>query len=437
MDVATSFVPLLQVFAAEMTQPTFQNLTTLIAGWVFAPRRTVLGMLRASGSQRHHAVFHRVFAAARWSVDGVGLKVFDLITERMQEVFLVGDDTLLARRGLKVFGTGMHRDPLLSSRSHTVTRWGHCWVVLCVVIESRHDPSKRFALPVLCRLYLNKSAAAKWNRVYRKKTQLMIEMLKQLDAHAAKQGKHLHFLGDSAYTAPAVLAQISTSIDVTGRVVANVRMHQVPPARSAGQVGRPRLRGERLPTPQELLQAPGLRRLKLKLYAAGTYRVRLAEQTGRFYKAPGRDVKVVALEHLGGGRGIEVFYTTQTESPAETVLEQYSWRWPIEVTFHDAKQHLGIEEPQNRTTLAARRTAPTGFLLYSLVVWWHESVRSEPAKSLRSWPHKRSPSFADMLAALRMESLEIMQQNYLSTPIKQPGVQKLLDYMKTLLTLAA
>jgi hypothetical protein len=201
----------------------------------------------------------------------------------------------------------MHRDPLLSSRSHTVTRWGHCWVVLCVVIESRHDPSKRFALPVLCRLYLNKSAAAKWNRVYRKKTQLMIEMLKQLDAHAAKQGKHLHFLGDSAYTAPAVLAQISTSIDVTGRVVANVRMHQVPPARSAGQVGRPRLRGERLPTPQELLQAPGLRRLKLKLYAAGTYRVRLAEQTGRFYKAPGRDVKVVALEHLGGGRGIEVF----------------------------------------------------------------------------------------------------------------------------------
>ncbi len=42
----------------------------------------------------------------------------DLIRKLLPQVtvFLAGDDTLLNRRGLKMFGAGMHRDPLLSSR---------------------------------------------------------------------------------------------------------------------------------------------------------------------------------------------------------------------------------------------------------------------------------------------------------------------------------
>lgn len=442
MDVATTFLPILQVFAAEMTQPTFQSFQRLIAGWIFAPHRTLRGMIRSSGTDRHWAGFYRVFSAARWSLDRVGLMVFDLVTRGMATVFLVGDDTLLARRGVTIFGTGMHRDPLLSSRSHTVTRWGHCWVVLCVVIESRRTPGHHFALPVMCRLYLNKKSAAKWNRVYRTKNDLMIEMLEALEDHASAREKRLHFVGDSAFTAPSALDRIPESIAVTGRVGANVRIHEPPPD-CTGKVGRPRKRGNRLPTPQEMLGARGLRRLTLKLYNNRPYKMRVAEQAGRFYKAPRRDVKVVAVEHLTGGRGIEVFYTTElheesgAETTAETVLTRYSWRWPIEVTFHDAKQHLGVDQPQNRTTPAVRRTAPTGFLLYSLIVWWHESVRAEPAKLLRFWPNKPGPSFAEMFAALRADSLEQTTQNNLSTPAPATGVQKLISQLKSLLILAA
>ncbi|HBN77245.1 MAG TPA: hypothetical protein DD473_15805 [Planctomycetaceae bacterium] len=109
-----------------MNQPTANTFRTLIRGWLLAPRRTILGMVRASGTERHHAAFHRLFATAKWSIDQAGLKVFDLLTTGKQTVFISADDTLLARRGLKVFGTGMHRDPVLSSRSHHVTRWGHC-----------------------------------------------------------------------------------------------------------------------------------------------------------------------------------------------------------------------------------------------------------------------------------------------------------------------
>jgi hypothetical protein len=36
-------------------------------------------------------------------------------------IFFGVDDTPAGKRGLKTFGAGMHHDPLLSSRGHTVT----------------------------------------------------------------------------------------------------------------------------------------------------------------------------------------------------------------------------------------------------------------------------------------------------------------------------
>lgn len=48
MHLAPSFLDLLQPLAAAMTTSSFNNLTTLVTGWVFAPRRTVTGMIVAA-----------------------------------------------------------------------------------------------------------------------------------------------------------------------------------------------------------------------------------------------------------------------------------------------------------------------------------------------------------------------------------------------------
>jgi len=77
-------------------------------------------MIEAAGQMgmKHHSLFHRVFAKARWSLDRLGLALFDLLRPCCGEtVFLVVDDTLANKRGRKVFGTGMHYDPMLSRRS--------------------------------------------------------------------------------------------------------------------------------------------------------------------------------------------------------------------------------------------------------------------------------------------------------------------------------
>ena len=437
MDICNSFVQLLQVFSVTMTSQTHASLVELMAGWVFAPRRTITGMIRAGSADRHHSAFHRIFATAKWSIDAAGLAVYDLIRKLLPQetVFLAGDDTLLSRRGLKMFGAGMHRDPMLSSRGFTVLRWGHCWVVLCVVVESPRTPGRCFALPILARLYLNKNASQKWNRAYRTKPELMLEMLELVQAHDPEQP--LHFLGDSAYTSSSMLSKIPSSMAVTGRIGCNSRIHAAAPERKPGQKGRSRVRGERLDTPDEMLDAKGLQRVELKLYDNTHYKVRLAEQQGYLYKAPKRPVKVVAVEHQRGGRGREVFYSTETDASAMMILLWFSWRWPIEVTFHDSKQHLGIGEPENRKTKAVRRTVPCGLLMYTLVILWHECIRKKPAPTLRKWKGKRHASFPEMLAALRSDSLAEFKHKHLLTPGIPRAVHKLLKPLEYLIALAA
>ena len=62
------------------------------------------------------------------------------------------DDTLARKRGLPVYSTGIHHDPLMSSRAKTMTSWGHDWVVLTLVIRNPWwAPSKVFSCPICFR----------------------------------------------------------------------------------------------------------------------------------------------------------------------------------------------------------------------------------------------------------------------------------------------
>ena len=59
--------------------------------------------------------------------------LFTIIEPFLGDVVMLGlDDTLARKRGLRRFGTGMHHDPLSSTRSLAFVRWGHSWVVLGV-----------------------------------------------------------------------------------------------------------------------------------------------------------------------------------------------------------------------------------------------------------------------------------------------------------------
>ena len=435
MSFDSSFAILLQELAIVMTAPSFRNFETILIGWTFANRRTVTGMLLAAGvaGKQHHAAFHRFFANARWSRDELGLAVFRLFESLCGEsIFVIVDDTLAHKRGLKMFGAGMHHDPLLSSRKHVVVNWGHCWVVLGVMVRFPLWPDRPFCLPILFRLYLNKKRAAQERRVYRSKPELALEMLRILCRH--RQNKRFHTLVDSAYGGHKVIAQLPANCDLTSRLRLDARLYDAPAVPKSGKRGRPRKRGAQLPTPQQML-ADRARRVEMRIYGR-TQKARLCQAEARMFALPERPLCIVAVEALSGGRGREAFFSTCTSATAEQVLTWYSWRWSVEVAFREAKQHLGFEEPQGWTRRAVERTAPIAMLLYGLIVYWYATEGHRNYRELeRPWyTTKRQESFADMLATLRRRSLKESISAW--APVG-PGSQKIVDLLEHVLASAA
>jgi len=435
MELVPCFVHLLQPFATTMTAPTFDSFVTVVTGWVFARRRTVTRMILAAGetADKHYSSYHRVFSAARWSLDVAGLAIFDLMRRFLGDVVMLAvDDTLARKRGLKMFGCGMHYDPLLSSRSKTITHWGHSWVVLGVIVELPFRPGHYFCLPILFRLYLNKTKAKKHRRVYRKRSELAVEMLDVLCEH--QENQRFHVVADSAYGGKTVLCHLPANCDLTSRLVKDARLYNAPPVRQPGTNGRPRKRGNRLSTPSQMLDRR-CRRVSLDIYGR-TETARLADCEARMHSAPQRPLRVVAMEALRGGRGQEAFYSTCHEATAEQVIAWYASRWSVEVTFHDCKQQLGFQEPQGWSRRAVERTAPLAMLLYSLIVLWfaREGYRYYQPLDCPWYTSKTDPSFADMLTTLRRKS---MRQKVLALALRGPGSRKIKQLLENTIALAS
>lgn len=407
MTLVSTFQDVLQQLSPTMTTPTFASFTTVLTGWVFARRRVITRMIEAADAvdTKHHSAFHRVFSTARWSLDELGLAIFELIRPWTGHgsVLLSLDDTLARKRGLKVFGVGMHHDPIISTRKVALVNWGHSWVVLSVIVSLPFREGHSFSLPILFRLYVNQSTSTKKKLRHRTRPELAVEMLTVLAKR--HENRQFHVIADSAYGGQSVLGQLPPNLDLTSRLHLDARLFDAPPVRRRGTNGRPRRRGQRLPSPRQMLTSRA-RRVQLEMYGRRD-RSRIVDRVARVYAVPERPLRVVAVEPLTGGRTAQAFYSTRHKATAEQVLTWYARRWSIEETFHDAKGHLGFEEPQGWTRKAVERTAPTAMLLYSMIVlWFANEGHQQYCAPKRPWYRtKCGVCFVDMLNTLRAETV--------------------------------
>src|SRR5258708_7228228 len=168
MELTSSFVDLLPQFSPVFTAPTYQTFVAIVAGWVLSQRhRFITEVIFSSGNvgNGHWSRFHRFFSHAAWDIDTFSMVlaklVFTILAPGATLLWAV-DDTLCRKRGLTVYGTGMHHDPLISSRAKPLVSWGHDWVVLCLLlVHPFWAPSKVFALPIAMRLYRNRQGLTK------------------------------------------------------------------------------------------------------------------------------------------------------------------------------------------------------------------------------------------------------------------------------------
>src|SRR5439155_10320893 len=114
-----------------------------------------------------------------WNPDSLGHWLFRSVERLLaagSSILIAIDDTLAPKKGPQVFGLGSHIDPVRSTVARKVFCFGHCWVVLAVILPVPLC-NCTFALPLLFRLYTNKKTCEKKGLPYRKKTELAVELL--------------------------------------------------------------------------------------------------------------------------------------------------------------------------------------------------------------------------------------------------------------------
>jgi len=408
MEFVSSFSRLLLEFSSVLTAPSFANLVVVPTGWTFARRRTVTAALVAAGvaGMRHHSAFHRLFSSAVWNLDDMSMQLFErqILPSLPGTVELVLDDTLMRKRGKKMYGTGMHHDPLCSTRRTAIVNWGLSWTVVAVPVVFPFHPTRVFAIPIMFRLYLNKKASAKAKRKHRTRAELGLEMVERICA--AHPDRRFHLTADAAYSGMEMIKKLPPNCDLTGKLKAGVVFHRDPPQRRVGKRGRPAKLGRRLPEIKTILKTRRAERVTQNAYGRKAT-VRAVTVDGRLRGAPDRPIRVVAVEPITGKQRKGAFFTTCRECTAGEVLERYARRWSIEQMFRDVKTEMGAGQPQGWSKRAVLRTGPTVMLQYALtVLWFARSGHVSFAAPRRPWhKNKTGPSFADMLATLRLCSM--------------------------------
>jgi DDE superfamily endonuclease/putative transposase ISC1217 len=401
---------LLMNLSIAFTERTFQRILPLLVGAVLAKgRRTVLGVLWIMRGlvPGHFSDYHRVFSRAAWSLLPLGKVLARLVIELVHEARIVVaiDDTTARHKGKKVYGKGCHYDAVRSSHEHVAWKWGHKWVVLAILV--RFPFARRpWALPVLAALYRPEEL----NRAEGRRHKTPAELARGLMALLMRwfPEKQFIFLGDGGYNSHE-LAEFCyrhrKQAALVSRFYADAALHDPPPVPRGKAAGRPRKKGRKRKSPEQVVAGSRLRKTKVRWYGARTRQVLVCHGTGQWYKGGHGLVPVrwVFVRDHDGTRRDEYFFTTDPTLTASQIVELYTWRWNIEVTFREIRDHLGFETTRQRVRLSVLRTAPCLLGLFSLVSLIYHDYRKHrtPQLAHRSGYEKTEPTFADAITSVR------------------------------------
>lgn len=445
---SASFYSTLAIFAGVFTVPSFNNFVMIAVGWILCrDRHTVSQAVRvgiAMGFPGHHSVLYRFFGRASWAIDEIGRVMFLQALRFIPGliIFVPVDDTLCRKTGPHIWGGGMHHDALASSygrntskQRHVAFAFGHNWVVLSVWVPLPWAPLKGVAIPILFRLYRSKKLTAQPD--YHKRTELAVEMLEVLREWVLDTGRTVMVLGDSEYSCKTLVKRLPQGFEFSGPVVMNAALFDFPEPPMKGRRGAPRKKGGALPSPKQMIadQSIPWKTVKVPIYG-DEVSILVKSVVCLWYRVSGpRHVRVVVTRDPKGRFEDRAYFSTFEGASIEDVLTWFSRRWSLEVTFFNAKQFLGLEQPQNgwgrrprdplakrragpqargaKGKIAAERTVPTIlYLLGAIYLWYFENGNPATdvaiARALAPWYlQKTEPSFADMLAALRRDLFKV------------------------------
>jgi hypothetical protein len=368
LTLPAELLPLIVEFAPLFSKLVWEHAQVLLVGAILATgKRTVTACLRVMGLSQAKCFVnsHRVLNRARWSPLAASHILLRLLVTRFApdgELVFGLDDTIERRRGDKINAKGIYRDPVRSSHAHFVKASGLRWLC-CMLLGKVSWAGVLWGLPFLTVLCPSERSYAEQGRRHQKLTERARQIIWLLTRWLPD--RMLLFVGDGSF---AVLELLHTVRQIpNARLITRLRMDaelwNPAPERQPGQNGRPRVKGARRPSPQQRLEDPNTPWIKLAVapwYGSDRREVEMYTETCVWYKSGFQPVVMrwVLVRDPQGEYDPQAFLSTHVDHTPLQILTYFVRRWRMEVTFEEARAHMGMETQRQWTDLAIARTTP-------------------------------------------------------------------------------
>jgi DDE superfamily endonuclease len=411
-------IRVLTLFTPLFSKSVFQHVQVLLAGAILAPgKRTVASALRAMGleEERHFCRYHRVLSRATWSSREASRLLLGLLVEAFVPeggpLVLGIDETLERRRGKKVAAKGIYRDPVRSTHHHFVKASALRWI--CVTLLAPVPWAGRvWALPFLSALAYSERYAKERGLRYKRLTEWAWQLLVLVRRWHPE--RKIVAVADAGYASLKLLdrcRRMTNPITFITRLRLDAALYEPAPPRKPGQMGRPRLKGGRLPNLSVVAEDPSTQWRSVVVaewYGAEERTVEVVSNIALWYSTglPAVPLRWVLIRDPREEFRTQALLCTDLDAEPERIISWFVRRWQMETTFQEVRQRLGFETQRQWSEKAIRRTAPALLGLFSLVTLFaHRQMAQEGSRTIRraAWYDKSRPTFTDALALVRKE----------------------------------
>jgi hypothetical protein len=220
-------------------------------------------------------------------------------------------------------------------------------------------------------------------------------------------------VSDRQYASLKVLdrcRKLSNPIIFVARLRLDAALYEPAPPRRPAQIGRPRLKGKRLPNLSVVAECPSTRWEPVSVeewYGGEERALEVVSNTAVWHSTglPAVPLRWVLIRDLQGTFRTQAVLCTDLRANPERIVSWFARRWQMEVTFQEVRRHLGFETQRQWSEMAISRSSPALLGLFSLVTLFthRQKERLPTIVKKAAWYDKRLPTFADALALTRKE----------------------------------
>ncbi len=429
-----------------VTKKTYLKASLLLIGVLLCQgSRTICSVLRVLGlkGEKTFAKYHHVLNRAKLkTLEGSKILLQKIDLDQDEPLTLVIDSHLERRKGSRIWAKGHYRDAVQSGNKYTVISSGLKW--LSVMALKKISWSKRtFALPFLTVLMPHEESNKSKRKQHKTMHDWTCQIIMQIRRWLPK--RKIILTADSEFASAAIaISCVKQSIAFISRLKLNARLFDFP---IQSHKGRPRKKGLRLPGVGAMLNNPEIQWMTIEINWYGGKVKEVQCMTGTClwhvmtHSATPITIRYVLIKDPEGKFKPVLLMSTDIELGVKQIIETYVKRWNIEVTFHETREHLGIETQRQWSDKAIARTTPILFALYSIVVLiGRELIKEDYIKiDKTAWYQKDEIKFSDIIKGIKKYILEKMyfcNQGFLSET-EEKGTYSLFDRVIALFLNAA